>query len=272
VTNQQGEHTTNASPLVTSKGAGPDVPSAGSSAEVCPTCKELQNALQISELARSSLEREILAMSPAFASDNLRQQLAEKDREIERLRKMLMGDNEGALLVSDLTESCQSMQRDRDRALRAQKQAEERLSLAERERDEALGKLQHLAKVVAISERITDGQSDAEIEAMATFNEAMAQTVLEETEKELAEVKEERDMHCRIAAESIFRSSQAERDAARYQWLRNHGLIHFKWESFTSDTSDVGLDHAVDEGIKALQPQSAPGATPQNEPRSELPC
>lgn len=36
-TNQKGEPLTNASPLVASKGADPDVPSAGSSAEVCLT-------------------------------------------------------------------------------------------------------------------------------------------------------------------------------------------------------------------------------------------
>lgn len=42
-------------------------------------------------------------------------------------------------------------------------------------------------------------------------------------------------------------------DAARYRWLRSQGLHWFDWE-FTTDTSDVGLDAAVDAALSASTP------------------
>lgn len=36
------------------------------------------------------------------------------------------------------------------------------------------------------------------------------------------------------------------RDAERYRWLRGNGLTHINFEGLTHDTSDVGLDYAID--------------------------
>lgn len=39
------------------------------------------------------------------------------------------------------------------------------------------------------------------------------------------------------------------RDAARYRWLRGPGMAHINFHFLTPDTSDIGLDHAIDYAI-----------------------
>lgn len=50
--------------------------------------------------------------------------------------------------------------------------------------------------------------------------------------------------------------SEDTRDAARYRWLRADGLGHINFEGLTSDTSDVGLDYAIDAAILTTKPNT----------------
>lgn len=38
-------------------------------------------------------------------------------------------------------------------------------------------------------------------------------------------------------------------DAARYRWLRSDGFEYVRVQDLTCDTSDIGLDHAIDRRI-----------------------
>ena len=44
------------------------------------------------------------------------------------------------------------------------------------------------------------------------------------------------------------RESADKRDAKRYRWLRSH-LEYINFDGLTTDTCDVGLDHAIDSKI-----------------------
>lgn len=48
------------------------------------------------------------------------------------------------------------------------------------------------------------------------------------------------------AADEIERLQQ---DAKRYRWLRSDGIVHINFAQLSPDTSDVGLDTAVDAAI-----------------------
>lgn len=46
-------------------------------------------------------------------------------------------------------------------------------------------------------------------------------------------------------------AAELKRDAERYRWLRSKGLERIRWEGFTTDTCDIGLDYAVDQAMLA---------------------
>lgn len=155
-TNQQGEHTTNASLLVASKGADADVPPVPYSAEVCPTCGKTyqpdvpcsfhagMEEYKLMQLASDPMvvECEQAIWASGTTGGAIREIIAsllhakteEKDREIERLRQTLEEHAKGNVEFIAVPSGILA---ERAAALRAQQQAEERLSLAEQERDEA---------------------------------------------------------------------------------------------------------------------------------------
>jgi hypothetical protein len=67
---------------------------------------------------------------------------------------------------------------------------EAKLRDALNERDEALRKLKAVARAIDIAEKITDGQTDEQVALLASFNESMALTVLDQTEASLAAANE----------------------------------------------------------------------------------
>lgn len=44
-------------------------------------------------------------------------------------------------------------------------------------------------------------------------------------------------------------------DAARYRWLRSEGFEYVRVQDLTCDTSDIGLDQAIDLRIAAKSPE-----------------
>lgn len=66
----------------------------------------------------------------------------------------------------------------------------------------------------------------------------------------------------RHASELLSLRKEAARlreDAARYRYLRSEGLDLVDWGMLTTETCDVGLDHAIDSRIKALSPNPKEG-------------
>ena len=46
---------------------------------------------------------------------------------------------------------------------------------------------------------------------------------------------------------------EVKKDAARYQWLRNKGIERINWEGFTTETCDIGLDHAIEKTMENVK-------------------
>lgn len=52
-----------------------------------------------------------------------------------------------------------------------------------------------------------------------------------------------------LPAQAQEEMASLRRDAERYRWMRSEGLGFIRWEGFTTETCDVGLDGAIDAAI-----------------------